>query len=103
MLKKILLALLVAFVIIQFFRPEKNQASGLAETDISYTYSIPGNIHNVLVEKCYDCHSNNTNYPWYNNIQPVAWWLNGHINHGKEHLNFSEFKNYPEKKSESQT
>jgi len=53
----------------------------------------------VLKTSCYDCHSNSTAYPWYNNIQPVAWWLNKHVNNGKKHLNFSEFGNYDTKKA----
>jgi hypothetical protein len=47
---------------------------------------------------CYDCHSNNTYYPWYNKIQPVAWFLENHINEAKEEFNFSEFGNYSNRK-----
>ncbi|HNH22632.1 MAG TPA: heme-binding domain-containing protein, partial [Ferruginibacter sp.] len=43
---------------------------------------------------CNDCHSNNTVYPWYAEVQPVAWWLNEHIEDGKKDLNFSEFASY---------
>ncbi|MCB0524105.1 MAG: heme-binding domain-containing protein, partial [Saprospiraceae bacterium] len=42
---------------------------------------------------CMDCHSNNTRYPWYAEIQPVGLWLAGHVKGGKQHLNFSEFTN----------
>jgi hypothetical protein len=52
----------------------------------------------VLEVACYDCHSNNTRYPWYANVQPVAWWLQGHVKEGKQHLNFSEFTTYAPKK-----
>jgi hypothetical protein len=45
----------------------------------------------MLEVACNDCHSNKTRYPWYSNVQPVAWWLAGHVNDGKRHLNFSEF------------
>jgi hypothetical protein len=48
----------------------------------------------TLKTACYDCHSNNTRYPWYNNIQPVAWWLANHVRDGKRGLNFSEFTAY---------
>ena len=44
---------------------------------------------------CNDCHSNKTEYPWYANVQPVAWWLNHHVVDGKKHLNFSEFTKKP--------
>ncbi|WP_373397137.1 heme-binding domain-containing protein [Algoriphagus halophilus] len=36
-----------------------------------------------------------TTYPWYSNLQPIGLWLNGHVNDGKRHLNFSEFINRP--------
>ena len=48
----------------------------------------------ILQTSCFDCHSNYTNYPWYTNIQPIGWWLNHHVDEGKEELNFSEFESY---------
>lgn len=55
---------------------------------------MPEDVHQILKVACYDCHSNTTYYPWYWYLQPVAWFLNGHINNGKRHLNFSEFATY---------
>jgi Haem-binding domain len=96
MLKKILFVLLIALVLIQFFRPQKNiSPQGLAQTaHISSKYPVPFEVNNVLKTACYDCHSNNTNYPWYANVQPVAWWLANHIKDGKKELNFDEFTTY---------
>ncbi|WP_020596646.1 heme-binding domain-containing protein [Spirosoma panaciterrae] len=99
MVRKILIALLVILVLIQFFRPEKNQASGMSPNDITTKYAVPANVQTVLKRSCYDCHSNNTTYPWYNNIQPVAWWLSHHIDEGKRELNFSEFATYQPKRA----
>lgn len=100
MIKKIALALLAVLVIIQFFRPEKNDDEIIiTENDITKKYNTPEVIHQILVTKCYDCHSNSTEYPWYANIQPIAWWMADHINEGKRELNFSIFKTYPEKKA----
>ncbi len=95
-MKKIFIALLIIFILIQFFRPSKNQASDPAAfaKDISIVYIVPDSVHQILTASCYDCHSNNTAYPWYNNIQPVAWWLHHHISEGKNALNFSEFASY---------
>ena len=91
MFKKFLWIVVFVFVIIQFFRPVKNQSNAQSPADISTLYSVPLNIQNTLNKACYDCHSNNTRYPWYNNFQPMAWWLNKHVDEGKKHLNFSEF------------
>jgi Haem-binding domain len=92
--KRFFLLLLLVFVIIQFFRPAKNIAEGISANDITKKYVVPTDVQAILKTSCYDCHSNNTNYPWYNNIQPVAWWLKNHIDEGKRELDFSEFATY---------
>lgn len=99
MLRKILIGLLVVLVIIQFIRPERNVASAMSANDISTKYTVPDDVNKVLQKACNDCHSNNTVYPWYSNIQPVGWWLQNHVNEGKEELNFSEFASYKNKKA----
>ena len=93
-IKKILWVLLAAFIIIQFFHPAKNQSTEILSTDISKNFPVPEDVKIILAKACNDCHSNNTVYPWYNNIQPVAWWLNNHVIDGKRHLNFSEFTSF---------
>jgi len=98
MLKKILKRtfqiLLLAFIVIQFFRPAKNRSEGVSANDITKVYAVPENVQAILKTSCYDCHSNNTVYPWYSQIQPAAWWLDDHIQEGKRELNFSEFASY---------
>ncbi|MGB5318686.1 heme-binding domain-containing protein, partial [Eudoraea sp.] len=94
MIKKILIAVVAILVLIQFIRPEKN-VSNDNTYDISKKYDIPADVDNLLKVSCNDCHSNNTIYPWYANVQPVAWWINDHIEDGKGHLNFSEFTKMP--------
>lgn len=97
MIRKILLALLVLLVVIQFIRPAKNQ-SAESGNDIAKIYPVPTEVQLVLKRACYDCHSNYTTYPWYDQVQPVLWWVQHHVNEGKQHLNFSEFAAYPKKK-----
>lgn len=99
--KKVGLLVLIIFAVIQFTQPKRNEAPQLiSENDISKTVNIPVELHQMLVNKCYDCHSNTTQYPWYANIQPLGWWLAAHVHEGKEHLNFSEFKTYPKKRAD---
>jgi hypothetical protein len=86
--------LLIAIIIIQFFRPKKNISEGPQPNNIATAYPVPENVKAILAKACNDCHSNNTRYPWYNNIQPVAWWLNDHVQEGKRELNFDEFTTY---------
>jgi hypothetical protein len=92
--KKILLGLLVALVLIQFIQPSRNKSSEILSTDMTRTNNVPGSVRIILKTACYDCHSNNTNYPWYSRIQPFGWLLSRHIRKGKAELNFSEFGSY---------
>lgn len=91
---KFLTGLIVLIVIIQFFRPERNESNDITY-DISNEYSVPLEVNNLLKVACNDCHSNKTEYPWYSNVQPVGWWLKHHVDDGKKHLNFSEFIKSP--------
>ncbi|HEV9036930.1 MAG TPA: heme-binding domain-containing protein [Puia sp.] len=90
MIRTVLLVVLVLFIAIQFFRPSKNN-SGDTHKSITQLYEVPPNVDAILQRSCRDCHSNKTNYPWYDEIQPVAWWVNGHIGNGKRHLNFDTY------------
>lgn len=92
--RKWLLVLLIVFIVIQFIRPARNQSGQVLQTDITKMFSVPFEVKTVLEVACYDCHSNNTRYPWYANIQPGGWWLAKHVKEGKEELNFSEFGSY---------
>jgi len=96
--KKILIVLVIAFVAIQFFRPDRNIDSQASSSDISGVFSTPDSVKVILQNACYDCHSNNTRYPWYVNIQPAGWWMAGHIKEAKDGLNFSEFGGYTPRK-----
>ncbi len=92
--KKILVGLLVVLIIIQFIQPAKNKEANITEQHVYNVYSTPNEVKVILDKACNDCHSNNTNYPWYASIQPAAWWLNDHVKDGKKHLNFSIYKSY---------
>ncbi len=92
--KVILLIALAAFVVIQFIRPQKNVSNGDLSNDISKKFSIPADVQTELNNSCYDCHSNNTRYPWYAEVQPVGWLLAKDIREAKKNLNFSEFGAY---------
>jgi hypothetical protein len=94
MIKRILLFLLIVLVVIQFIRPAENHSAKMSSNDITLHYPVPDTVLSILKKSCYDCHSNNTVYPWYNRIQPVAWWLHNHVTDGKRQLNFSEFGAY---------
>lgn len=59
---------------------------------------VPANMQEILNTSCYDCHSNNTRYPWYATIQPAGWLLAKHVKDGKAELNFDAFGNYSKRR-----
>ena len=48
----------------------------------------------VLMRACGDCHSNHTDWPWYNHVAPVSWWITQHVREGREKLDFSDWERY---------
>mgnify|MGYP001381690705 FL=1 len=82
---------LVALVLIQFIPVDYNQNDTVPQTDFMVVHKVPEAIQKKIQVSCYDCHSNNTQYPWYNRVQPVAWFLEDHIKEGKAELNFNEW------------
>lgn len=86
---------------VQFIPVERNQSDIIPKTDFMLVNNVPENLKNKLHVSCYDCHSNNTRYPWYDKIQPVAWFLEDHIKEGKAELNFSQWGEYSDRRKNS--
>ena len=104
MVKKILKVLVVAvaagIVVLQFFRIDKANPAVVPGETLEAAVAVPPDISLILGRSCNDCHSNQTLYPWYSNVQPMAWFLKNHIDDGRRHLNFSVWNTYtPQKKS----
>jgi exonuclease VII small subunit len=98
--KKIAWTLLILFLGIQLYRPEKNRSEvNNLQKFLTETNPSP-EVEAVLKGTCYDCHSNKTEYPWYGEIAPVSWWMAEHIEEGREHLNFAEWDQYNKKKKD---
>lgn len=85
--------LATVFVFMQFYRPAKNQSPS-GPDDLFAIHPAGPEVERLIRASCYDCHSNQTRYPWYAEVQPAAWWLAKHIKEGKGELNFSEFGSY---------
>lgn len=99
--KKIAILLIIVLIGVQFVPTTYNTSNEVLETDFIKTYNAPKNIQNLLKTSCYDCHSNNTNYPWYSKIQPGIWFMQKHVNEGKEELNLSTFGDYSGRRKKS--
>lgn len=91
-LPKILLGVVVLLGAIQLIRPEKTNPPVTGEIETS------PEVKALLKRACYDCHSNETTWPWYSNVAPISWLVIDHVNEGREELNFSEWKSYEAKR-----
>jgi len=92
--KFISLVLLTVLLLMQFARPRRNISPAPAGSAFVNTFKVGEQVNAILAASCYDCHSNNTNYPWYSEIQPMGWLMDKHIKDGKEKLNFDELPAY---------
>ncbi|MFV8342932.1 heme-binding domain-containing protein [Flavobacterium sp. XS2P39] len=101
-IKKILIIGFVIFLLMQLYQPARNE-SYEQELTANFTkmYDVPKNVETILRTSCYDCHSNNTNYPFYSYIQPARFFMEEHIKDGKKDLNFNEFGKYSKRKQEN--
>ncbi|MDH7444078.1 heme-binding domain-containing protein [Aquimarina sp. 2201CG14-23] len=100
MIKKIGISLIVLLVIAQFFRPDKNESGYETVVAFESETSPSPEIKAMLRANCYDCHSAQTQYPWYAAITPVSYWLADHIEHGKGHFDVSVWDTYTNKKKD---
>lgn len=92
---KIIVLILLMLACIQLYRPYKNVQKTATVSDILISENAPVEISNLYTNACYDCHSNYTNYEWFDNIAPVSWFIDTNIKKGISVLNFSNWKNLP--------
>ena len=93
------LGLLLALIAGQFVQLPRNTGATEGPASIVAVHQVPAEVRSILRRACYDCHSNNTKYPWYASVQPVAWWLSHHVAEGKAEVNFSDFARYDAKRA----
>lgn len=100
-LKIILAIVLFIFIGIQFYQPALNVDKGqVYTTDFTQAYKMPVQVKAMFQTSCYDCHSNNTKYVWYDYVQPARALVENHIKNAKEDLNFNEWGTYSNRKQE---
>lgn len=89
-----IIATLILFVLIQLIKttPETNEI--VPQNDFLTLTKAPPEIKQIINTSCYDCHSLQTNLPWYVTVAPLSWIINHHITEGRENVNFSTWGNY---------
>ena len=81
----------VVFLLIQAWRPDRTNPPVVTSHRMEAQLDVPQNVEAILSRACADCHSNGTHWPWYTNVSPVSWFVAGHIQGGRSHMNFSEW------------
>jgi hypothetical protein len=91
-LRWVLLGIVVALGVMQFVPVERSNPPVEAEVP------APSNVRAVLRQSCYDCHSNETVWPWYSHVAPVSWLVAHDVHEARKHLNFSTWNKYDQKR-----
>ena len=84
----------IIFLTLQFVRPAKTNPAIDESRALQKQTELPADVEAVLKRACYDCHSNETDWPWYSQVAPVSWFVADHVNQGRRHLNFSDWAGY---------
>lgn len=87
-LRYVLIGIAVLFLVAQFVPVDRSNPPVAALVD------APEEVMATLRRSCWDCHSNETEWPWYGYVAPVSWRLSGHVREGREHVNFTEWTGY---------
>ncbi len=99
-LKIVAVFVFVVLIVIQFFGIYRTNPPVVVSETLEAAVNVPADISQILARSCNDCHSHKTEYPWYAHTQPAGWFLQGHINDGREELNFSKFNTYSDRTKE---
>ncbi len=87
-----LIALIGLMAVAQVFRIDKTNPP------VEGALVAPPQIESLMRRACYDCHSNETVWPWYSNVAPVSWLVARDVKEGRRELNFSQWGAYTEAK-----
>lgn len=96
-IKYLLWVILVILVAIQFVPVNREVPPGDKNNDFLVVTQAPEDVQMRMRNACYDCHSNETRWPWYSHIAPVSFVIAKHVADGKDHLNFSDWAIYDQK------
>jgi hypothetical protein len=93
-IKWVVIVVACLFLLIQLKRPPRTNPVIDQSLAIETHLQLDPKVAGILDRSCNDCHSNKTRWPWYTNVAPVSWFVIDHVDHGREHLNLSEWGKY---------
>ena len=97
-LKVLAVVIVAAIIVLQFFSIDKTNPALVQAETLEATTVVPPDIGFIMGRSCNDCHSNQTIYPLYANLQPMGWLLKSHIDDGRRQMNFSIWNTYQPKR-----
>ena len=92
--KRLLLGLAMLLILCQFKKSDHTLPLSPPENDFFAIETPPEQVVELMTTACYDCHSNHSTYPWYSEIAPISWWIQGHVEKGRMKMNLSDWSNY---------
>ncbi len=93
-IKVLIWILVVVLIVIQFVPLNRENPDSETKMDLLTYTQAPQEVSTILMNSCYDCHSNQTNWPWYSRVAPVSFVIVNHVKEGRDNLNFSDWGNY---------
>lgn len=93
-LRWLVIAGVCALIVAQFFGPAKSNPNSVSSQAIESKLQVTPPVAAIFDKSCTDCHSNKTRWPWYSSVAPVSWFVIGHVNEGRDNMNFSEWGRY---------
>lgn len=96
----LLLTFALVFLVLQLYEPDRSVPETDPSSDFLKVTKASRPVAKLLKTACYDCHSYQTEYPWYANIEPLSWWIDDHINEAREELNFNIWAEYTTKRAD---
>lgn len=91
-LRWFLFGIVLALIVMQFVPVERSNPP------VEEEVPAPANVRAMLRRACYDCHSNETRWPWYSHVAPVSWLVAHDVHEARKHLNFSTWNQYNPKR-----
>lgn len=91
-IKYVIGAVVLLLLILQLF------PSNTSNPPVTAALKANPEVMKILKQSCYDCHSNETYWPWYSRVAPISYFVSNHVEDGRKHLNFSDWEKFDDDK-----
>lgn len=99
LVKWVVLPLAIVFIGLQFVQPDRTNPPVDESKTIFARVQVKPEVKAIFERSCYDCHSQNTRWPWYSYVAPVSWLVAEDVKEARAHMNLSDWSQYNTLKS----